>query len=218
MQQDFEGLILHENPHLIDQCCELINSEWPRSHTARRRNLECSCDNLPTCLILVQKNIKNPRVVGHSKISRIPSIQHGAFIESVVIDKNMRGKGLGRILMHQTEDYMKSIGLKEAYLSTYDQQGFYTKLGYSFCERVCIYGSSISLRPPLTDKVPSIEEKRVKSMESQNCTLSLFVPPPPPPLPVLFNASKVPNSSINVPQTIIANGHPKKDFMKKYLH
>lgn len=82
-----------------------------------------------------------------------------------MIDKNLRGKGLGRILMQKTEEHILryfikrhavyfdfiingtffnfSLGLKEAYLSTFDQQGFYSKLGYLFCEQVSIYGASI---------------------------------------------------------------------------
>ncbi|CAG2068148.1 unnamed protein product [Timema podura] len=30
-----EVLKLHEHPHLVEQCCELINREWPRSEVAR---------------------------------------------------------------------------------------------------------------------------------------------------------------------------------------
>lgn len=49
----------------------------------RRRGLECSCDNLPTSLVLVNnENGNKPDVVGHSKITTIPSLPEGAFIES----------------------------------------------------------------------------------------------------------------------------------------
>ncbi|XP_059471422.1 N-alpha-acetyltransferase 80 isoform X2 [Neocloeon triangulifer] len=216
MDGDYECLVLHKHPQLIDQCCDLINSEWPRSHMARR-NLECSCDNLPTCLVLVQRNNVVPRVVGHGKISRIPSIEHGAFIESVVIDKNMRGKGLGRILMRHTENYMKSIGLKEAYLSTYDQQGFYSRLGYEFCERVSIYGSAITFPPLVINQQVAKEDNHKTFMGIQISPINTNAPPPPP-LPPSLHISKVPNfSSNNVPHTNIANGQPKKDFMKKTL-
>lgn len=31
----FEVFPLHQNKHLIKQCCAVINSEWPRSEMAR---------------------------------------------------------------------------------------------------------------------------------------------------------------------------------------
>ena len=30
--------LIHKRPDLIDECCDLINSEWPRSKTARLIN------------------------------------------------------------------------------------------------------------------------------------------------------------------------------------
>lgn len=32
---DFEVLPLHRNKHFLKICCAVINSEWPRSETAR---------------------------------------------------------------------------------------------------------------------------------------------------------------------------------------
>jgi hypothetical protein len=47
------------------------------------RGLESSCDSLPINLVLVQSNENiEAKVLGHSKISRIPSIPAGGFIES----------------------------------------------------------------------------------------------------------------------------------------
>ncbi|XP_069689034.1 N-alpha-acetyltransferase 80-like isoform X3 [Periplaneta americana] len=61
-------------------------------------------DELPTCLVLVLSH----EVLGHSKISPIPSIPSGCFIESVVIHPDYRGKGLGKFIMACTEDYVRS--------------------------------------------------------------------------------------------------------------
>jgi len=45
--------------------------------------LEASCDTLPTSLVLVEKEEDNfNAVLGHSKITAIPSIPDGGFIES----------------------------------------------------------------------------------------------------------------------------------------
>ena len=38
-------------------------------------------------------------------------------------------------------DIASKFGFTYLYLSTHDQQGFYTKLGYELCEPVCHFGS-----------------------------------------------------------------------------
>ncbi|KAL4130914.1 hypothetical protein QTP88_008289 [Uroleucon formosanum] len=137
----FEVFPLHRHKHLIKQCCAVINSEWPRSEMARLHSLESSCDTLPISLILVKKEEDNfQTVLGHSKVTPIPSIPDGGFIETVVIVNLYRGQGLGKYLMYKTEEYIKTLGLKFAYLSTIDKQEFYSKLGYIQCHPVSIYG------------------------------------------------------------------------------
>ncbi|GJQ66251.1 hypothetical protein Trydic_g4305 [Trypoxylus dichotomus] len=51
---DLPVVPLHKHPQYTMECCKLINSEWPRSETARLRSLESSGDTLPTCLILLR--------------------------------------------------------------------------------------------------------------------------------------------------------------------
>jgi len=49
----------------------------------RLHSLEASCDTLPTSLILVKKEEDDFKaVLGHSKITPIPSIPDGGFIET----------------------------------------------------------------------------------------------------------------------------------------
>lgn len=45
----------------------------------RLKFLNVSCDEFPTCLILVDKE---DRVLGHCKISLIPRLRHSCFIQS----------------------------------------------------------------------------------------------------------------------------------------
>lgn len=128
---------IHKHPKYLMECCNLINSEWKRSETARLRSLECSCDTLPVSLVL----INNDKVIGHAKLSPIPAIKDACFIESVVIIQDLRGQGFGTFLMQKTEEYcMKELGLKCIYLSTKGQEEFYRKLGYAECEPISIYG------------------------------------------------------------------------------
>lgn len=144
---------LHRYPEHLMGCCQLINEEWKRSETARLRSLECSRDNLPTCLIL----LKNKLVIGHCKLSVIPSIRDACFVESVVIDKNLRGKGYGTYLMEKVEDYCKNcLHLNTIYLSTKGQENFYKKLGYNVCAPISIYGGYTPNFSKFNDKVNSM--------------------------------------------------------------
>lgn len=131
-------LPLHKHLEYLQDSCNLINNEWKRSDTARLRSLEASCDQLPTSLIL----LRDKKLIGYLKLSPIPSIKDGCFVESVVIEKNERGKGYGSILMKKAEDYCRNnlSNLNVIYLSTKGQEGFYTKLGYTECMPISIYG------------------------------------------------------------------------------
>ncbi|KAL5283520.1 NAT6 family protein [Megaselia abdita] len=135
----FNVVPIHEYPELMQQCCDLINSEWPRSDTARMRSLETSCDTLPVCLILTTDGLR--QVIAHCKLSPIPGKKNACFCESVVVHQNHRGQGFGRLIMKCAEDYCRlMLDLDSVYLSTTDQEGFYEKIGYEYCAPVSMYG------------------------------------------------------------------------------
>ncbi|XP_018579352.1 N-acetyltransferase 6 [Anoplophora glabripennis] len=180
-------LPLHKHPEYLTDCCRLINDEWKRSDTARMHSLQASCDRLPTSLVLLE----NKTVVGHLKLTSIPSIRKACFLESVVIDRKLRGKGYGTVLMRKAEEYCKDfLSLDTIYLSTKGQEPFYSKLGYTECLPISIYGSYIP-----NSTAPRQKTETDKSSVVQNA-------PPPPPLPVT--------------KTTTAN-NSTKTFMKKQI-
>lgn len=169
-------LPLHKHPTYLLECCHLINAQWKRSETARLRSLENSCDTLPVNLILV----KEGKVIGHAKLSRLPSIKDACFVESVVISESLRGQGFGSYLMQKAEEYcIKQLHLKFIYLSTTDQQKFYRKLGYVECEPVSIYGGA-SLKKDLQNNFCLINT----SVNVCNSKINVPKPPPLPNVPV----------------------------------
>ncbi|KAK9891238.1 hypothetical protein WA026_013551 [Henosepilachna vigintioctopunctata] len=152
--------LLHKKPEYMQKCCELINTEWKRSDTARMRSLENSCDSLPCNIILLQDKV----LIGHLKLSSIPSIPEACFVESVVILKSHRGMGYGTKIMNLAEEYCRDcLKLREIYLSTKGQEQFYRKLGYVECPPVSIYGCPINtfrdLSPPPGTKIIAMEKK-----------------------------------------------------------
>ncbi|XP_059047491.1 N-alpha-acetyltransferase 80 [Achroia grisella] len=175
--ENLSVLLLHYYPQYLKQCCDLINEEWPRSETARMMSLQASRDALPTSFILVQDK---KCVIGHCKLTPIPSIPESCFVESVVISKTLRGKKLGSYLMKHIEDYCKNVlNLKMIHLSTKGQENFYSKLGYTVCKPVSIYGTCLSNKYIIEPH----SHKTDNSVPQENTPSTGTPPPPPPPMP-----------------------------------
>ncbi|XP_020297204.1 N-acetyltransferase 6 [Pseudomyrmex gracilis] len=180
MENKYIVVCLHHRPDLIRDCCKLLNSEWPRSETARIKSLNVSCDEFPTCLVLINNENK---VLGHCKISLVARSKVSCFIESVVIDYRYRSQGLGSRLLHDMEEYVAKKGLKNIYLKTDGQEVFYYKNGYKVCDPFKAYGINdiITISPPLG---------RTKFKEQNSDQYTGYPPPPPPPPMPMFQLSQ----------------------------
>jgi len=202
--------------YVKDSCCHMLNVEWPRSHVLRMRSLNSSCNDFPMCLALMSSTLVdsdgNPVVLGHVRMTRIPTIPRGVWIESVILHPDLRGRGYGKYLMLKAEEFALSRGFNEAYLNTIDQQVFYSRIGYQFCDPVCAYGGNSKLvsgitssrvqfdppQPPQTRRKPTKIEvpKWASSDNNRNCekegsnTKSSAPQPPPPPPPPAPSAGK----------------------------
>lgn len=169
INKEYKIVPLHKRPDLIPDCCALLNSEWPRSESARLNFLKVSCDEFPTCLILIDKKDK---VLGHCKISVIPRLRHSCFIQSVVIDYQCRSQGLGSKLLRGTEEYVAKKGIKNVYLRTEGQEVFYYKNGYRTCDPFKAFGIN-----DVVYSAAAFTKAKLKEKSTQCCG------PPPPPMP-----------------------------------
>ncbi|XP_014290237.1 N-alpha-acetyltransferase 80 isoform X2 [Halyomorpha halys] len=151
---------IHKCKQFIVECCDLINSEWPRSKAARLQSLYMSCDKFPTSLVLI---LAEQQVVGHVKLTEIKLGGDELMIESMIIHREHRGKGWGKLLMEEAEDYAQR-----------GQEGFYSKLGYEICQPVMYFGFCDS-----TPKSEEEEQQPKKNVITNACPNA----PPPPPLP-----------------------------------
>lgn len=94
----------------------------------------------------------NQTVLAHLKISAIQTNMRCCFIESVVVDRKLRGQGLGKLIMKYAEDYCREFLLLDTiYLSTIDQLGFYQKLNYTICPPVNMFGPRNCTLPCLSN-------------------------------------------------------------------
>jgi len=208
--------------HVLTQAVKLLNYEWPRSDTIRLRGLESSSPDLPSHLVLGSQEEEDFLVLGHSRISKVPADSSKVFIESVVIHPGLRGKGLGKLLMLKTEEYCLGLGFTTAYLTTHDQQIFYSRCGYKFSESVCAFGGSSKLNlgqfahNSVNNSPATISKKDVLTHQARVPSPAsptnlppqgqgpLCGPPPPPPLPPTPSASIVsPRESLNMSEELI---------------
>ena len=99
---------------LTEQILDMLIAEWPaQTRESRIESLNaCSgaADSLPATLILVQQSSpdskdNSPTVLAHSQLQVAADHTDGsaAIVYSVVVHKQHRRKGLGRVLMDFTE-------------------------------------------------------------------------------------------------------------------
>jgi len=197
----------HQNKNFEEDCIDLLNSEWPRSRVARVRSLEKSCDELPVALLLLLQideiSPTSPTLVGHACLCSIPGRPNDCWVQTVVVDERLRGRGYGKRLMLATEKYAKEkCGIEIMYLSTHDKQAFYERLGYELCEPIFNVGANAKLlnderfrkfTESITNPGSATSGKNIP--ESEKATASVAAPappPPPPPMPSVPNGLKDP--------------------------
>lgn len=145
----------------LTAAAEVLIAEWPRNLRQRCFSLkefmvEESESNqlqyrLPISLILISRT--DNKVVGHVTLVSIATnnqnkIENLVFLQSLVIDKSLRGKGLGRLVVTFCELYLREFDRKQCidainktncrdlYLTTKDKQSFYERLGFVRTESI----------------------------------------------------------------------------------
>lgn len=198
---------LHNHPEYINACCNILNNEWKRSHTARFHSLSKSSSNLPASLVLLKpRQGQESEVIGHSKLCRVLHDDKACFVESVIVIPEERGKGYGKLIMKLTEEYARKKGFARCYLSTHDKERFYDAIGYSACSPICgisgtmdhmdrflrLFDSKTGEHPESRRALANDCERKVATPEPTN------LPPPPPPLPPPSSETKsvVPNRQV----------------------
>ncbi|XP_054904286.1 N-alpha-acetyltransferase 80 [Poeciliopsis prolifica] len=174
---------IHRRPDLLVPCADLVNSEWRRSQAARVHSLQKSCSEFPVCLVLLQgPRGTEERLLGHARLTRVVGHGSSLFVESVVVSKQERGKGYGRVLMEETELYAKRRGFRRLCLTTHDKQHFYAHLGYVLSTPVQSTGSVMALLPLgmllRLSRAPNTEANPTKQTPTR--MEDLEQPPPPP--------------------------------------
>ncbi|KJH48675.1 acetyltransferase, GNAT family [Dictyocaulus viviparus] len=181
---------LFERQDLNGECINLLNQEWPRSYASREHSQKKSCRASPPMSFLFIEN-NSDRLIGHARICLIPNRPKACWIESVVVEKNSRGIGLGKLLMTLLEKAVKKFGFGEAYLCTEDQVIFYERCGYIRCAPILHHSTAAApfLSANSMFKEPTLEDRSgsdsvcLSSNNVRKTTLPEISPslaPPPP--------------------------------------
>jgi GNAT superfamily N-acetyltransferase len=210
----------------VEKAAALLASEWPTNIKQRCVNLgaltltasnrDKSLRQMPVSLIMI--DCDSDELVGHASIISIATSDKSTcgtvnlpFMQSVIVDKKMRGMGLAKRLMQLGEkyfvEYAKQIkGAQEPknglevtqfehlYLNTKDKQGFYEALGYVEIEPMLFFANKSnskcneimkSLFKSISTPTNDIRIKVPLALPAPVSSLppSPLPPPPPPPMP-----------------------------------
>ncbi|VDK43900.1 unnamed protein product [Anisakis simplex] len=224
---EFKLIPLVERTDLCADVISLLNQEWPRSVAAREHSISKSLNHSPPMsFVLIERN--TGILMGHARLCTLPNEEQGCWIESVIVDRSMRNRGLGRHIMRLLETAAKSFSFNKCYLSTEDKQRFYEKCGYECCEPILNVGANTmllknhNLTGLLCGSQPQyggVDRKGVvrsgtvtrQSPDVNDITIIKAGTPPPPPPPPLFNSSARLHSSS-------ADNTKRTQYMCKILH
>jgi hypothetical protein len=103
------------------------------------------------------------------------------YVESVIVDPAVRGRGWGKQIMLFVEDFARTKGAKKLWLNTKDKQDFYRNLGFKES------GVVTPLRGILASETPShVPKLGLPSSPTQTMGSAIVTgkaPPPPMGLP-----------------------------------
>lgn len=128
-------VVLHHSSQHAEAAAHIIGDQWNHKEGEVLRNIksmtEDSRDNLPCHLAILLKLPttedgsveKDPIVVGHVKLVRASGKGDGSscISFSLVVAKQFRGLGIGRVLTEEAENYVRSLNVAYMYLSTDDK-------------------------------------------------------------------------------------------------
>ncbi|EFA75422.1 hypothetical protein PPL_11502 [Heterostelium album PN500] len=140
----FQYISIHDHQDRIDDLIELLNTQWNRSESSRRVMIEKSSEDLPYYLLMLDKSNDN-KLIASCSMSKVIDCaddittitnqkSESILIENVLVKKEYRRKGYGKLILNELERIAISKGYKTFYLSTLDQKEFYLSNGYQLCE------------------------------------------------------------------------------------
>ncbi|KAI6235735.1 N-acetyltransferase 6 [Aphelenchoides besseyi] len=185
MIHDYQLVALSKRKDLIEECVRLINEEWPKSHSSRLLSVERAANDKPP-MAFVLLSTEKEQLIGYGRFLRILNYNGtAALLDTIVIKRELRGRGYGRILMNSLKAEAIGRDYELLIISTEDKQKFYEKCGYKCCKFLNLLTSNIAQSNGLSDSmrfdrpIPIESSSRVDQRPSATATSSLSIPLPP---------------------------------------
>ncbi|CAD5214462.1 unnamed protein product [Bursaphelenchus okinawaensis] len=168
----FQLVSLFDHQDKIQDCVKLLNEEWPKSGAFRLNSLNKYCKSCPPMSLLLL-NEETRELIGHARFLNVCNYGGGraAYLESLIIAKQHRGKGYGKILVHKCVQKATDDGYNVVILCTEDQMLFYEKCGFEWCEFLPV--STMEMESCVANSIVFSEIKPIGS-EKRRHLLSLL--------------------------------------------
>ncbi len=142
---------LKEHPQHQEIVAEWVFSEWGKSFGAstieatRQRVAGRMRDNaIPLAMIALDDG--EPVGTISLKIDDMDTRPElTPWIASVYVRKDMRGRGIGSMLVSGAEEAARKIGIQKLYLFTENRRSFYERLGWVFFEETDYCGEKVTI-------------------------------------------------------------------------
>ncbi|KAI0980869.1 hypothetical protein GJ496_005899 [Pomphorhynchus laevis] len=145
---------LHHKTDLISACVDILCEEWPRNQNLRYQSIKKSNDEFPIWFVCFKDD--DQFVVGCCFVQLLKQVNHpldtnSVFLQSFLIRKGCRQKGLGTIFLKQVEDYLHKNEISRIYLTSDNATNFYLRCGFCVCEPVASFQGSRDLFSKITN-------------------------------------------------------------------
>lgn len=148
---------------------QMLSKQWGGSTASRLAMIQ----QKDFSWILTAPSDTGPVAVGHVRLTPSVSISNDiqgsapcGVLTSVVVDAEMRGQGIGAIMMQSIEQEAIKLSYYQLYLWTYDAVDFYRKLGYCVSEqRRAMSTMSTTLESITPAKMNSLESLLARKLE-----------------------------------------------------
>ncbi len=128
---------LKEKPHYLNKLAQWQQNEWQDlnpgltlENRIKKMQAYLNSENIPSTFVANQLNkpIGSAAIVMHDLKTRTDL---SPWLASVFVNPDYRNTGVGTKLVVTVMDYAKSIGIRNLYLFTLDEQLFYERLHWS---------------------------------------------------------------------------------------
>ncbi len=153
---------LADAPSHVDQLADWHHAQWHEfyvdwTHEIARAELQAhtQCKTLPTTLVLIENEV----LLGSVSLLEDDAVElsaiGSAWLASLYIKPDQRGRGFGAQLVSALMQHAKNISLKEIFLFTPEHKTFYQTLGWNLLQQANVNNQKVDV---MSYQIPGIAQ------------------------------------------------------------